>query len=226
MIGFLLRRLRWFAVGAGVKYVARTGVGRSVDEAAAKIEDRLPAPVAKAANALPGDIVKAGGAAVVSARAARQSARAAKTGGLVAARVTKAGVQLTSQATSMRPGPAVTDRLRSARRSIADQAEADERELRADFLRYAGDEEGATNALLDRRDTRSAGPLPEVPAPVDAGRRRFVAPRRAAEVDRVQRSYRRPAKPWDRPLRTSRSSKAITSRTAKKNVGEPGTLDR
>lgn len=226
MIGFLLRRLRWFAVGAGVKYVARTGVGRSVDQAAATIEDRLPAPVAKAANALPGDIVKAGGAAVVSARAARQSARAAKTGGLVAARVTKAGVQLTSQATSLRPGSAVADRLRSARGSIADQAEADERELRADFLRYTGDEEGATNALLDLRDERSDGPLPEVPDPVVAGRRRFVAPRRAPEIDRVQRSYRRPSKPWDRPLRKSRSSKVITSRATDKNAGEPGTLDR
>ncbi len=226
MIGFLLRRLRWFAVGAGVKYLARTGAGRSVDEAAAKIEDRLPAPVAKAANALPGDIVKAGGAAVVSARAARQSARAAKTGGMVAARVTKAGVQLTSQAASLRSGSAVTDRLRAARGAIADQAEADERELRADFLRYTGDEEGATNALLDRRDQRRDGPLPEVPEPVDAGRRRFVAPRRTPEVGRVQRSYRRPAKPWDRPLRSSRSSKVMTTRTADKNAGEQGPLDR
>lgn len=207
MIGFLLRRFRWMAVGAGVKYVARTGVGRSVDEAAAKIEDRLPAPVAKAANALPGDIVKAGGAAVVSARAARQSARAAKTGGLLAAKVTKAGVQMSGQA--VRPGPAIADRLRAARHSIADQAEADQRELRADFLRYRGDEEGATNALLDVRDERSDGPLPEVPSSVRPGRRRFVPPRRTPEVDRVQRSYRRPSKPWDRPGREARGSKAL-----------------
>jgi len=206
--------------------VARTGVGRSVDEAAAKIEDRLPAPVAKAANVLPGDIVKAGGAAVVSARAARQSARAAKTGGLVAARVTKAGMQLTSQATSLRPGPAVAGRLRAVRNSVTDQAEADERELRADFLRYGGDDEGATNALLDLRDERSDGPLPQVADPVDTGRRRFVAPRRAPEVDRVQRSYRRPSKPWDRPARSARSTKAIDHASMDNNVGDPGTLDR
>ena len=226
MIGFLLRRFRWFALGAGVKYVARTGVGRSVDEAAAKIEDRLPAPVAKAANALPGDIVKAGGAAVVSARAARQSARAAKTGGLLAARVTKAGVQFSSQAASLRPGPAVAGRLRAARDSIADQAEADERELRADFLRYSGDEEGAINALLDVRDGRSNGPLPGVPDPVARGRRRFATPRRTPEVGRVQRSYRRPAKPWDRTIRNARSSKAIGNSAANENAGEPGTPDR
>lgn len=226
MIGFLLRRFRWLAIGAGVKYVARTGVGRSVDEAAAKIEDRLPAPVAKAANALPGDIVKAGGAAVVSARAARHSAKAAKTGGLLAARVTKAGVQLGSQAGSLRPGPAAADRIRAARRSITDQADADERELRADFLRYTGDEEGATNALLDLRDERSNGPLPEVPESITTGRRRFVAPRRPPEVARVQRSYRRPSKPWDRPVRGAKRSKALGEKSLDPNVGEQGTLDR
>lgn len=224
MIGFFLRRFRWFAVGAGVKYVARTGVGRSVDEAAAKIEDRLPAPVAKAANALPGDIVKAGGAAVVSARAARQSARVAKTGGLFAAKATKAGVQLTSNASSLRPSTAVSGRMRDARRSISNQAELDERELRADFLCYTGDEEGATNALLDLRDERSDGPLPEVPDAVQKGRRRFTAPRRAPEVGRVQRSYRRPGKPWDRPLRARTALSA--SEQAAAIDGERGTLDR
>lgn len=226
MIGFLLRRFGWLAVGAGVKYVARTGVGRSVDEAAAKIEDRLPAPVAKAANALPGDIVKAGGAAVVSARAARHSARAAKTGGLLAAKVTKAGVHLGSQAGSLRPGPAVADRIRAVRGSISEQADADQRELRADFLRYSGDEEGATNALLDLRDERSDGPLPEVPDAIASGRRRFVASRRPPVIDRVQRSYRRPSKPWDRPVRGNPARGNAGSKSLDSNVGEQGTLDR
>lgn len=219
MIGFLLRRFRWMAVGAGVKFVARRGVGRSVDEAAAKIEERLPAPVAKAANALPGDIVKAGGAAVVSARAAKQSARAAKTGGLVAARVTKAGVQMSSQAASLRPAPAVANRLRAARSAVNLQAEADERELRADFLRYVGDEDGATDALLDRRAEADRGPLPDIPDPIDRGRRRFVTGRSEPEVARVQRSYRRPAKPWDRPLKRARTSGDDKS-------GERGALGR
>ncbi len=221
VIGFLLRRFRWVAVGAGVKFVARRGVGRSVDDAAAKIEDRLPAHVVKVANALPGDVVKAGGAAVVSARAARQSARAAKTGGLIVARVTKAGLQVSTQAASLRPGPAVAGRLRAARHSIVAQADADQRELRADFLRYRGDEEGATNALLDLRDERNDGPLPDVPDPVRPGRRRFIGVRRAAEVGRVQRTYRRPSKPWDRPIRAGH-----TPATADQNSGEHGTLDR
>lgn len=221
MIGFLLRRFRWMAVGAGVRYLARRGVGRSVEEAAADIEDRLPASVVKAANALPGDVVKAGGAAVVSARAARQSAKVAKNGGAVAARVTKAGVQLSAQAGSLRPRAAITGKIRDARSSIADQAEADERSLRADFLRYTGDEAGATNALLDVRDRRSNDPLPEVPEPVQEGRRRFVAPRPKPEVGRMQRSYRRPTKPWDKPLRGRRSIETPNAKS-----GEQGTLDR
>lgn len=219
MIGFLLRRVRWMAVGAGVKYFARRGVGRSVDEAAADIEDRLPASVVKAANALPGDVLKAGGAAVVSARAARQSARAAKSGGVVAAKVTKAGVQLSTQAGSLRPRAAVAGKIRDARASIADQADEDERSLRADFLRYAGDEAGATDALLDVRSRQPKGPLPEVPEPVASGRRRFVASRTKPEVSRVQRSYRRPTKPWDKPVRGRRSIEAQKS-------GEQGALDR
>lgn len=219
MIAFMLRRFRWMAVGAGVKYVARRGVGRSVDDAAAKIEERLPAPIVKAANALPGDIVKASGAAVVSARAARQSARAAKNGGLVAARVTKAGVQLSTQAASLRPD--VAGRIRGARSTIAEQADADERELRADYLRYTGDEAGAIDALLDLRDERSDGPLPDVPDPVVRGRRRFTATRSVPEVDRVQRTYSRPTKRWDQHIRRNRRSLAPDQ-----NSGEHGTLDR
>lgn len=213
MIGFLFRRFRWMAIGAGIKFAARRGVGRSVDEAAAEIEDRLPASVVKAANALPGDVVKAGGAAVVSARAARSSARAAKNGGLVAARVTKAGVQVSAQVGSMRPSQAIANRLRNARESVVGQAEVDERELRADFLRYQGDDEGATNALLDVRDERSDGPLPEVSGPIQAGRRRFISDQRPTQVARMQRSYRRQIKPWDRPARGQ-------------NSGERGTLGR
>lgn len=209
------------AVGAGVKYVARRGVGRSVDDAAAKIEERLPAPMARAAHALPGDIVKAGGAAVVSARAARQSARAAKNGGLVAAKLTKAGVQLSAQAGSLRPRSALAGQIRAARNTMAEQAEADERELRADYLRYTGDEAGAIDALLDLRDDRSDEPLPDVPDPVRRGRRRFTAVRSIPQVSRVQRTYSRPSKRWDRPMRGNRPSLAPDQ-----NSGEHGTLDR
>lgn len=202
MIGFILRRFRWMLVGAGVKYVARRGVGRSVDEAAARIEERLPASMVKASNALPGDLIKAGGAATVSARAAQRGAvaaqrgaRVAKSGGMVAARVTRAGVV-------NRPRPAVAERMRSARDAISTQAQLDERELRGDVQRYivggqAG-ERAATDAMLDLRPGRSNEPLPAVPEPVRRGRRRFVRALPAPRVARVQRSYRRPQKPWDR----------------------------
>ena len=201
MMSFLLRRFRWMALGAGVRFVARRGVGRSVDQAAAKIEDRLPTPVAKAVNALPGDVMKAGGAAVVSARAAQRSAgvaqRGARVGGSVAARVTRSVAQ--------RPRPEIADRIRSAREAAADQAELDRRDLRSDFQRYihgggpAG-ERAATDALLDRRDPVGDVPLPEVPEPIRRGRSRFVAQRGTPEIPRVQRSYRRPQKRWDRPV--------------------------
>jgi hypothetical protein len=195
MIGFFLRRFRWLIMGAGVKYVARRGVGKSVDEAAARIEERLPATVVKAANVLPGDLIKAGGAAAVSARAAQRGARVAKTGGVVAARVTRAGVSLRSR-------PGVADRIRSAREAVSDQADLDARDLRSDVQRYlvggqAG-ERAATEALLDLRSPRSDDPLPTVPEPIRRGRHRFVRALPGPEVARVQRTYRRPQKPWDR----------------------------
>lgn len=218
MIAFLLRRFRWMLVGAGVKYVARRGVGRSVDEAAIEIEDRLPAPVANAMNALPGDVMRAGGAAVVSARAAQRSARAAqrsaraaqrsaltvqrgaRVGGVVASRVARAGVA------ARRSPPAVADRLRSVRETVAVQAELDGRDLRADLQRYLhgggpDGERAALDALLDRRSVPADEPVPPVPEPVGRGRRRSVPAPPRPEVARVQRSYRRPQKPWDRRRR-------------------------
>ncbi len=210
MIAFLLRKMRWMLLGAGVKYAARRGVGRSVDEAASKLEERLPASVVRAANALPGDVIKAGGAAAVSAKAARRgSSVAVRTGsaamrtGAVAARVTRAGV-------TMRPRQAIADRLRSARDSVTDQAELDRRDLLRDFRYFnagggSAGETAATEALLDlRSDERSLdAPIPLTPPPIPRGRRRFVAALRAPEVGRVQRTYRPPQKPWDRRLRKS-----------------------
>lgn len=195
MIGFFVRRARWVVIGAGVKYVARRGVGRSVDEAAARIEERLPDSLVKAANVLPGDLIKAGGAAAVSARAAHRGARVTKSSGVVAVRVTRAGV-------SLRPRSAVADRIRLAREAVSSQVEHDERDLRGDLQRYilggqAG-ERAATEALLDLRSSRADDPLPVVPEPIRRGRLRFVPALPAPEVARAQRSYRRPQKPWDR----------------------------
>ena len=202
MMSFFVRRFRWMIVGAGVKYVAQRGVGRSVDEASARIEERLPATVVKAANALPGDLIRAGGAATVSARAAQRGAvaaqrgaKAARTGSVVAVRVTRAGV-------GHRPHRAIAERLRIAGQVISAQAQLDERDLRSDLQRYivggqAG-ERAATEALLDRRSGRPDDPLPSVPEPVRSGRRRFVRALPAPEIARVQRSYQRPQRPWDR----------------------------
>jgi hypothetical protein len=85
---------------------------------------------------------------------------------------------------------------------VTAQAELDSRELRADFQRYAhgggpAGERAALDALLDRRSPTDDQPLPTVPAPVSRGRRRSLPPRPRPEVARMQRSYRRPQKPWD-----------------------------
>ncbi len=215
MIGFLLRKVRWMLLGAGVKYAARRGVGRSVDEAASRIEDRLPASVVRAANALPGDVIKAGGAAAVSARAARRgSAVALRTGsvavrtGSVAARTGNAAVRVTRDGMARRPRPAIAERVRSVRGAVADQAEVDRRDLMRDFRSFAAGggaagEAAGIDALLDLRPSGPEEPLPTTPPPVASGRRRFVAALRTAEVGRVQRTYRRPQKPWDRRLRNA-----------------------
>lgn len=190
-------------VGAGVRYVARRGVGRSVDEATTILEDRLPSSMVTAVNALPGDVMKAGGAAVVSARAVRRGARAGQRGAQMSGAVVARARQVT-----IRPArPALADRIRSVRMAVIEQADDDSREFQADFQRYVhgggpAGERAAIEALLDQQSTSSDRPLPVVPEPVRAGRRRSKPARREPEVARVQRTYRKPKKPWDRRPRS------------------------
>lgn len=223
MIGFLFRRFRWMLVGAGVRWLARRGVGRSVDEAATEIEERLPPSVARAVNALPGDVMKAGGAAVVSARAAQRGAIVAQRGAVVAQRGAvvahrgaRAGGSLAARAA--RVGRSARDAAGAGADAVGLQAEADERDMRSDLQRYlhggglAG-ERAATEALLDLRRRDSDLPLPTIPDPVARGRRRFVPALSAPDVGRVQRSYRRPSKPWDRRSRDGSARKPPTEST-------------
>jgi hypothetical protein len=206
VIGFVFRRFRWMIIGAGVRQVARWGAARSIDEATAAIEDRLPASVVRAANAMPGDVLRVGGAAAVSARAARRTTS-------LAAR-TSTGIVRFGPRQRRRLGA----RIDAARFDLADAAENARRELKSDYARFVDGEGAALEALLDLRDVESE-PIPPVPAPVAAGRRRFRRSLPSADVARVQRTYKRPVKAWDRDA-------VPTSRNGAGNTGDDAVSGR
>ncbi|MGH1505224.1 MAG: hypothetical protein ACRBI6_16860 [Acidimicrobiales bacterium] len=202
LAAFLFRRFRWMALGWVVKNVARRGVGRSVDQAGAevkaRIDDRLPAPVRSAAGKVGVDLADIGGRVGGPALVAREQSRRMGTAAAVTAR-------------SGRRAAAVPGRVRrravdvaaEARRQLDAEVDDASRRLRSQAAGHATGPAAATEALLDlRHDARRADePLPEVPDEVDRGRRRARRSLPAPEQPRVQRTYRPPTKPWDRPLR-------------------------
>ncbi len=200
MIAFLLRRFRWVLLGAGAKWLARRGLGNSVNQAATELEDRLPQSVAKLANALPGDVLRVGGTAAVAGRAAKRTGMLAVRGGSVAARTSAAVAKSGSAAAHLVPSTKQRfgARAAAAKRAWQDETEAARKELASDYARHVDGDEAGLETLLDRRDVE-AQPLPMVQTAVNPGRRRFRRPPPAPEVPRMQRSYRRPEKAWDRP---------------------------
>lgn len=181
-------------VRAGLQQVA----SRSVDVAADKLEERLPDSVVRAANVLPGDLMRIGGSAVVAAEAARSTAVVAKRASVG---LKKAGYGAGSLVSTARSMPARLHGLReNIARDIAAETESSRRSLMADFQRELRGEAAAINSLLDLRGTNEE-PLPDVPPPVQAGRRRFVPQLGSSSPNRVQRTYQKPIKAWDRPLR-------------------------
>ncbi len=204
---FRWRRLRWFAVGAVARYVLRRSTSRSVDRAAAEIEERLPAPVRSALAAVPADAIRAGGSAVVAGRTARRFATGSR--------------RMTRLATD--GGRRVSDgvhRVRSIGDEIGHEAEQKRRELRAQYLRATRGNAAADDAMLDLRgdgpdgrndegygpdDRRSDGGSwldadepPRVREPIRQGRWRAGKSLGSPPVSRVQRSYRPTSRPWDR----------------------------
>lgn len=203
------KQLRWMAVGAGVSYLSKRKAERSVDKATEMIEDRLPEPLAKVAEVLPADVVRAGGAVVAAGNAAKTAAVAARTG----AKATGTAVSFSRSATgairqaadsAVEARRSVRDRIGNATDELREQADLDRRQLTSDYLRYSEGDGPALEALLDAREDVSlhnslAEDLPETPDPVGAGRRRYRPSLPAAPVNRVRRGYTRPTKPWDRP---------------------------
>lgn len=203
------RRLRWLIIGgvarSSVRLLARRTTARSVDQATADLEARLPAPVQKALKAAPADAVRLGGSAVVAGRTARRVA-------VNTHRATKA------TADGRRRVAAEISRIRNLRTDIGREAEQRRRELTAEYLRVTRGNGAADDALMDIRTEppptfddlasedlgreRSFNDLtddpPTVDPPVRRGRWRAERRLRPASVSRVQRSYRPARRPWDR----------------------------
>ncbi|MGH1489631.1 MAG: hypothetical protein ACRBK7_09595 [Acidimicrobiales bacterium] len=180
------RRLRWFAIGAAVRFVLRRSASRSVDRATADIEDRLPEPVRKALDLVPADAARVGGSAIVAAKTAK--------------RVATGGRRASQLANDRRRQ--VTDgiqRVRSIGDEITREADIKTRELKAQYLRATDGNAAADDALLDvRMHRRDDEDLPLPKTAVRSGRWRANTGRAEPPVNRVRRSYRPQTRPWDR----------------------------
>ncbi len=197
MIPFLLRRSRWMILGWAARKIGRSGFQKTVDkavgEAAARIDDKLPAPVSKALEKLPGDATRAGGALLVAGQGARSAGSAVKS-------VADSGRRLNQRRRSGQES--VSGRVHELRDEIAIESDEARRRIRSDMLRETHGEGAALDALLDLRPSGAGDePLPEVPPEVAKGRRRSRPALPVAPVNRMRRSYRQASKPWDRPLR-------------------------
>ncbi len=183
------RRLAVMALGTGASYLSKWAAARTINSATQQFEDRLPAPVAKAINVLPGDLMRVGGTAMVAGTAVRTAGRASRR-----------AVRVASASTSTLRGrkAAVDALLAGASAEWRREIEGERRRFRSDLIRLTRGPDAALEALLDLRADDGANPadLPRTREPIPAGRRR---PLRlpAPLVDRVQRSYRPPGKPWD-----------------------------
>lgn len=193
MIGWLIRRFRWVILGWLARTLTRLGLknklDRSIDTAAADLENRLPAPVVKAAEKLPGDLVRSGGAAIVATQRSRDAANQAR-------RIASGTKRSTDRVVTARRH--LFDTAQSVVSEVRDESETARRRIKSDVLRETEGEAAALDALLDLRESDDDKPLPDVPPAVRSGRRRFRPALPAAPVNRVQRTYRKPTKPWDR----------------------------
>ena len=161
------------------RWFVRRITGRTVDAATDELADKLPDRVVKAADAMPGDVMRAGGATLAAGRVA---AKGIKVTGAKAKEQTQRNL----------------DDIRS---DIAVESEIARRSLWSDFLSFSGRHDEATDALLDLRSGRRRGEDAEVvfrriPNPVKAGRK-LLSRSEQEPVGRVQRSYRPAKKTWD-----------------------------
>lgn len=186
---FRIRRLRWLAFGAAVRFVLRRTTARQVDRATVELEARMPQPVRRALEVVPDGAIRAGGSAVVAGRTARRVANGTRSVG-------KVGID-----GSRRLNDGVA-RLRSIGDDVGREVDTARRQLTARYLEATDGRTAADDALLDLRDEQpepeDLDELPTVRPPATRGRRRARRRRSPETVARVQRSYRPATRPWDR----------------------------
>ncbi len=220
----LSRRFGWVVLAGAVRLVTRIGAGRRVDRVAADLEQRAPASIRRMADELPGDPMRAGAEAVVAAQSARRAAtevaRATKAAHSAGRWSTRVGRRVRSLGLT-RPRTAARDLGQRFEHDARRESELARRELRSRLLDHLAGPAPSDDLLLDLRDAdrldldvgyaqseqvgvdsietiESAEPTHS--APVQSGRWRATHPR-PEQVDRVQRTYQRPRRPWDRSRR-------------------------
>jgi hypothetical protein len=193
------------AVGAGVSVASKWKAERTITRATAELEEKLPASIIKVTERVPADILRAGGAVIATSNLVVASGRSARmavsaTGSAVSAVRKASGIASNTRTRVRDTRRSTTDRVVGATNEWRDVTEQERRELKSRYIRATEGDGPALDVLLDRRDI-GAQPLPETPDPIPAGRRRFRPSLPPAPVNRVQRSFQRPIKPWDRPVR-------------------------
>ncbi len=200
------KRVRWMAIGVAVNYATRRKVQRDVSRAAERFDTGMPTPLARVVSALPGDLARVGGTAIVVGHGANRAARGAVVTTRAVGRLgRRSGAIVRTSADGVaafeRRRRSLDARLRSARGELDHEIEQERRRLKSEAVREAEGDAAALEALLDLRTTDSA-PLPTVPDPIAEGRRRHRVPLPPAPVARVQRTYQRPVESWNRRPRT------------------------
>jgi len=209
--------LRWLIVGAVGPWLAgrlgRRTVARATEDLEAKVQEKLPAPVAKAVSALPLEARQLGGSAVVATRAARTTVSTTRRAGRLAVSASR------SARSGVGTAKGTIDTARGAVAAVRTETDQSARSLRARYLAATVGPGAATDSLLDLRSERSGAqhlvsppgddgpadlnldngevdPHDLVPGAVTPGRRRSRR-RPVPVVGRMRRTYHRQVRPWD-----------------------------
>lgn len=185
--------LRWLVISGISRYVVRRFGRATVERATEELETKaetLPAPVARAVQALPAEARQVGGSAVVAGRAAKTAVGTTRRVGRLAR-------------TSSRRAASGVGAARAALDTVKTETETSRRRFRAQYLAATVGTATATDSLLDVRTSPPVldpadldDPHDQVSSPVS--RRRFRSRRRATPlVGRVRRGYRPALKPWE-----------------------------
>lgn len=208
------KSIRWFVIGALARQAARLAASRSVDRATEDLQQVLPPSASKVVAALPDSVLRAGGAAVATGKATRRAANTTMTAKQLASGQTKKFRSAIDRSKAL---------VNAGRGAIAAESAEQRRTLRSELALQLRGQKAADDSLLDIRPIDRGNEFnssefgsetsvtaksynnvdPNLPTAADAippGRPKRL-PNVPKTVARVQRLYRAPVKPWDRPSR-------------------------